>query len=139
MDVFFCRISVSMLSWFGSRCCTKINAIQEVSGIAFSSRLNASNPPADAPTPTTGKPSDTEYPDLCFSLDLAMTPAGFLESYALYGNLSRGTSSFRIRGCQELSASPCVWLMEPRIPVSPEPVVGGDHAAQGLGANYTQR
>src|SRR5579872_3095711 len=86
MGVFFCRISGSILSWFGSRCCTRINAIPEDSGIAFSSRLNASSPPAEAPTPTTGNPSDERYPELCFSLDLAMTAEVFRKLRFIWGS-----------------------------------------------------
>ena len=72
MGVFFWRISVSMLSWFGSRCCTRIYAIPEDSGMDFRSRLNASNPPAEAPTPTTGKAFDERCPVLFLLVNLAI-------------------------------------------------------------------
>src|SRR5579883_2637628 len=47
--------SVIALSWVGSRWGTSTNAIPERCGIAFISSMNASRPPAEAPTPTTGK------------------------------------------------------------------------------------
>ena len=48
------RISVSILSCFGSRCCTITKPMPVSAGNARRSRVNASRPPADAPTPTIG-------------------------------------------------------------------------------------
>ena len=50
-----CRASRSaiILSWFGSRCCTRMKAIPFGDGRASSSFPHASNPPAEAPTATT--------------------------------------------------------------------------------------
>src|ERR1700722_1478687 len=76
MDVLLCRISVSKLSWLGSRCCTRINAIPEDGGMALMRRLNASRPPAEAPTPITGKTVLPGPGGLLF-FDLAMTTARF--------------------------------------------------------------
>ena len=42
-----------MLSWVGSRCCTRMNAMPLPSGRPRINRVHASSPPADAPTPTT--------------------------------------------------------------------------------------
>src|SRR5215831_1997451 len=57
MRVLRARISVSMLSCLGSRCCTRTNAIPVSWGRFVRSSVNASRPPAEAPTPTIGKPS----------------------------------------------------------------------------------
>src|SRR5215467_11190806 len=46
--------SVIALSWVGSRCGTNTKAIPGFAGKAFRRCVNASSPPADAPTPTTG-------------------------------------------------------------------------------------
>src|SRR3990172_1585535 len=48
------RISASALGCLGARCCTKTNAIPVSTGSAWRRWVNASSPPADAPTPTTG-------------------------------------------------------------------------------------
>jgi hypothetical protein len=45
--------------------------------------LNASSPPAEAPTPTTGKSLDAGCPVLCLFFDLAIHQQDFHESYAL--------------------------------------------------------
>src|SRR5436853_7125752 len=42
--------------WVGSRCCTNTNAIPVSVGKFWSNSVNASKPPADAPTPTMGNP-----------------------------------------------------------------------------------
>ena len=42
----------SWLGWLGSRCCTKTKAMPVLPGRCVSSWVNASKPPADAPTPT---------------------------------------------------------------------------------------
>src|SRR5579864_2680997 len=47
--------SVIALLWVGSRCETRTNAISGSCGRALSNSVKASRPPADAPTPTTGK------------------------------------------------------------------------------------
>src|SRR2546427_547091 len=52
------RISVSRLSCFGSRCCTRTNATPGSAGTWVSNDANASSPPAEAPMPTIGKESD---------------------------------------------------------------------------------
>ena len=44
------------LLWVGSKWGTSTNAIPGSFGIAFSKCVNASSPPAEAPTPTTGNP-----------------------------------------------------------------------------------
>ncbi len=49
------RSLASMLSRSGSRCCTRTKAKPLSRGSAARSSRNASNPPADAPTPTTGQ------------------------------------------------------------------------------------
>src|SRR5947199_7683151 len=49
------RITVSMLAWVGSRCCTRMNAIPVSTGSARSICVKASSPPADAPMPTIRK------------------------------------------------------------------------------------
>src|ERR1019366_2240058 len=54
MPVTFCSSSGNMLSCVGSKCCTNTNALPESSGMALSNFLKASNPPAEAPIPTTG-------------------------------------------------------------------------------------
>src|SRR5215469_2383463 len=46
--------SVIALSWVGSRCGANTKAIPGFAGRAFRRCVNASSPPADAPTPTTG-------------------------------------------------------------------------------------
>ena len=46
--------STIMLSWDGPRCGTKTKAIPLSDGIAEKNFLNASNPPADATSPTMG-------------------------------------------------------------------------------------
>src|ERR1051325_188732 len=46
---------VRALSCCGSRCCTRTNPNPVLVGKCVSSSVNASNPPADAPTPTIGK------------------------------------------------------------------------------------
>lgn len=50
-----CRISASMLSCFGSRCCTRTKPMPVRCGSAASSALKASSPPAEAPIATIGK------------------------------------------------------------------------------------
>src|SRR4051812_38897257 len=50
---------VSALSCWGSRCCTSTNPMPVSVGRLASRALNASSPPADAPTPTMGKESVT--------------------------------------------------------------------------------
>src|ERR1019366_6724217 len=47
------RMSTSRLSWLGSRCWTSTKARPVSTGMAETSSLNASRPPADAPMPTT--------------------------------------------------------------------------------------
>src|SRR6516165_1695061 len=49
------RISVSMLAWVGARCWTRTKAMPVSTGRACSICVKASSPPAEAPTPTTGK------------------------------------------------------------------------------------
>src|SRR4029077_16830344 len=49
------RISSNALLWLGSRCWRKTKAIPVESGKVVSMAVKASRPPADAPTPTTGK------------------------------------------------------------------------------------
>src|SRR5262245_60608978 len=49
------RISLSMLSRLGSRCCTSTKAMPVSLGRWERSFVNASRPPAEAPTPTIGK------------------------------------------------------------------------------------
>ena len=51
----FASSSARMLSWLGSRCCTSTKAMPVSIGSAPRSCLNASSPPAEAPTPTMGK------------------------------------------------------------------------------------
>src|SRR5687768_12952988 len=54
-DVARDRISGSMLSCWGARCCTTTN--ESPTGLMWPrSPLRASSPPADAPTPATGNP-----------------------------------------------------------------------------------
>lgn len=55
------RICVSALSCCGSRCCTSTNPMPVSSGKCWSNCVNACRPPAEAPTPTTGKP--VAWPD----------------------------------------------------------------------------
>src|SRR5262249_54564365 len=55
MPVARARISVSMLAWVGARCWTRTKAIPVSTGTARSICVKASSPPAEAPTPTTGK------------------------------------------------------------------------------------
>jgi hypothetical protein len=55
MPVAFASRSVSLLSCFGSRCCTSRNVIPVSVGNSFNSAVRASSPPAEAPTPTIGK------------------------------------------------------------------------------------
>ena len=45
--------STSMLTRCGSKCWTSTKAIPLLAGILAKNRVNASNPPADAPMPTT--------------------------------------------------------------------------------------
>src|SRR4029453_13169812 len=47
--------SASALSCCGSRCCTSTKPMPVSSGRFLSNSVNASNPPAEAPMPTTGK------------------------------------------------------------------------------------
>jgi len=47
-------VSVSALSWSGSRCCTSTNPMPVFGGRAASNWVNASSPPAEAPMPTIG-------------------------------------------------------------------------------------
>src|ERR1700677_1682414 len=47
--VAFAMISVSMLSWLGSSCCTSTNAIPVSDDSAWKKSLYASSPPAEAP------------------------------------------------------------------------------------------
>jgi hypothetical protein len=49
--------SVIALSWVGSRCGMSTKAMPGFSGSGFSNSMNASRPPADAPTPTIMKVS----------------------------------------------------------------------------------
>ncbi len=49
--------STNMLSWLGSRCWTRMNAMPVSAGKACKSRRQASSPPAEAPIATTGKSS----------------------------------------------------------------------------------
>ena len=51
------KISLSKLPWVGSRCCTSTMAMPVSAGRWVSSWVKASSPPAEAPTPTTGKRS----------------------------------------------------------------------------------
>lgn len=46
---------VPALAWSGSRCCTSTKPMPVSSGKCLSNSVNASNPPADAPTPTIRK------------------------------------------------------------------------------------
>lgn len=55
MPVAFASRSVSLLSCFGSRCCTSKNVIPVSVGNSCNSAVRASSPPAEAPTPTIGK------------------------------------------------------------------------------------
>ena len=48
------RISASMLACLGARCCTRTKAMPVSAGSAPSIWVNASSPPAEAPTPTIG-------------------------------------------------------------------------------------
>src|SRR5207302_8772194 len=51
------RISVKMLGCFGSRCWTSTKPIVASTGRCDNNSENASNPPAEAPTPAIGKAS----------------------------------------------------------------------------------
>src|SRR5271166_3949607 len=53
MGVTRVRSSTMRLSWFGSRCWTSTKAMPLFAGIALKNFLNASSPPAEAPSPTT--------------------------------------------------------------------------------------
>jgi hypothetical protein len=58
------RISVNALSRFGSRCGTTTYAIPRSGESALSKAMIDSSPPAEAPTPTTGKvPRALGFPD----------------------------------------------------------------------------
>ena len=64
IDVWSASSSTIMLSWFGSRCCTRMKAMpMKPSGRASSSFLQASSPPAEAPTATTRKLSASRAED----------------------------------------------------------------------------
>src|SRR5882724_3288175 len=63
------------LSWLGSRCGTRTKAMPNRAGKAFKSCMNASRPPADAPTPTMGKARRLE--------SFKDASAGILETTAL--------------------------------------------------------
>src|SRR5262249_45133922 len=52
------------LSWLGSRWGTRTNAMPSRDSSARSSCMNASRPPADAPTPTTGKGRRVAWPPM---------------------------------------------------------------------------
>ena len=56
-DVALPRICVRALSCPGSRCCTRTKLISISGGKFRTSSVMASNPPADAPIPTIGKPA----------------------------------------------------------------------------------
>ena len=55
MEVWCDRRSTIKLLWVASRCGTTIKAIPLAFGIAEKKLLNASSPPAEATSPTTGK------------------------------------------------------------------------------------
>src|SRR5512141_1251925 len=54
MEVVLERSAVSMLSCAGARCWIRTKAIPGLAGRVLNNCVNASSPPADAPTPTTG-------------------------------------------------------------------------------------
>src|ERR1051326_3826936 len=68
-----------MLSCFGSRCWTSTKAIPVSVGRAFRSSVNASRPPAEAPTPTIGNPSGRGSGSVTASAAGAATPAEALK------------------------------------------------------------
>src|SRR5262245_9026460 len=57
-SMFVClfKRSGSILTWLGARCVTRTNAMPVSEGMWERNRSSASRPPAEAPTPTIGKP-----------------------------------------------------------------------------------